>query len=197
MNVLIGQSIDYIENHLTHPATVEEIAAAAGYSRHHFSRIFLTATGLTPNSYLRKRRLSEAARELVTTPRRILDIALDYQFGSQEAFTRSFRREFGINPGLYRQKGRLHRLWEAVSLGLNNLLYPGQGISPAPQLIIPEARIVEGLVNISPHSAQRGARWKIDSHTHELTSPVPSAVTIRNANRQDIGALCQLYYDLH
>ncbi|MCB0122539.1 MAG: helix-turn-helix domain-containing protein [Caldilineaceae bacterium] len=76
----IQRSLHYIESHLTEPATVEQAAVAAGYSRHHFSRTFLARTGLTPASYLRKRRLSEAARALVTSSQRILDIALDYQF---------------------------------------------------------------------------------------------------------------------
>ena len=128
---LINQALVYLETHLTAPATVERAAAEAGYSRHHFSRTFLALTGLTPVGYLRKRRLSEAARELVTTSKRILDIALDYQFGSQEAFTRSFRQEFGVSPGFYRQRGRLHRLWGKISLGVSNLLYPGKGIHTA------------------------------------------------------------------
>ena len=134
---LLTPALNYLETHLTAPATVAQAATAAGYSRHHFSRTFLALTGLTPTSYLRKRRLSEAARALVTTPKRILDIALDYQFGSQEAFTRSFKQEFGLSPGHYRRRGQLRRLWAQLSFDGVNLLYPGKGITGTPPLIIP------------------------------------------------------------
>lgn len=187
----IEQSINYIENHLTKPTSVEDAAKVAGYSRHHFSRTFLAVTGLTPISYLRKRRVSEAARELVTTSRRILDIALDYQFGSQEAFTRSFRREFGVNPGFYRRRKQLRHLWGRISLGVSNLLYPGQGISPSPKLIVPERALVAAI--ISPQGRQsRSATFAggVDVTTRE-------AVEIRPAHRQDIPTICALYQELH
>ncbi|MEM7128195.1 MAG: GNAT family N-acetyltransferase [Chloroflexota bacterium] len=187
----INQSINYIESHLTEAATVEKVAAAAGYSRHHFSRLFLALTGLSPASYLRKRRLSEAARELVTSSRRILDIALDYQFGSHEAFARSFKQEFGVSPGSYRQRGRLYQLWGRISLGLSNLLYPGQGISKTPKLFIPERKIVEAV--IAPHTQLDGIPDIIEDAIVATKKPL----TIRRAHRQDLPALCWLYHELH
>src|SRR5262245_7049845 len=105
----INQAIDYIENNLTEAVTLEKISAAAGYSPFHFGRLFLALIGETPGEYLRKRRLSEAARELVVSRRKILDIALDYQFQSQEAFTRAFKKRFRVSPALYRRKRRLAR----------------------------------------------------------------------------------------
>ncbi len=55
--------------------------------------------------YVRKRRLAEAADELLDGSRRIIDIALDYHFQSQEAFTRAFKRSFSLTPHAYRKKG--------------------------------------------------------------------------------------------
>ncbi len=97
----LKHAITHLESHLTAPTSIEEAAALVGYSRYHFSRLFLPVTGITPVAYLRKRRLTEAARELATSSKRILDIALDYQFQSQEAFTRSFKQDFWVSPGLY------------------------------------------------------------------------------------------------
>lgn len=187
---LLNQAIHYIESHLTQPATVAEAAVVAGYSRHHFSRTFLALTGLSPTSYLRKRRLTEAARELITSPKRILDIALDYQFGSQEAFTRSFKQEFGVSPGLYRQRGRLHRLLGKLTLGVSDLLYPGQGIDTLPPLLIPEQTIVAAIVGA--RMSRRGIYF-----APEVTMAAPEQATIRLAHRQDIMALCRLYHEFH
>jgi AraC family transcriptional regulator len=61
--------------------------------------------GDTLKEYIRKRRLTAAAIELGTSGRRILDIALDAGFESQESFTRSFKAMFGKNPGECRREG--------------------------------------------------------------------------------------------
>ena len=49
--------------------------------------------------YLRRRRLSFALLEVRDTQRSFLDIAVDYGFGSHEAFTRAFKQMFGVTPG--------------------------------------------------------------------------------------------------
>ncbi len=188
---LINRALIYLETHLTEPATVTHAAATAGYSRYHFSRTFLALTGLTPTSYLRKRRLSEAARALVTSSKSILDIALDYQFGSQEAFTRSFKQEFGVSPGFYRRRGRLRRLWEKLSFGVNNLLYPGKGINGAPPLLIPEPSIIPALLVPRVRMGYSGP------FVQEVMMTTQQKITIRLAHRQDIDALCRLYYEFH
>jgi AraC family transcriptional regulator len=112
----INRAIDHIEESLTQEIDLSEVAAAAGYSLFHLSRLFVAMTGETPVGYIRKRRLSEAARQLLTSKRRILDIALDCQFGSQAAFTRAFRATFGISPGAYRKRGRPTRLTRRMTL---------------------------------------------------------------------------------
>ena len=80
------------------------MAREAFYSQFHFTRKFLELKGETPGSYLRRRRLEEAANEILDGTD-ILQVALDYHFGSQEAFTRSFKAHFQITPGFYRKKG--------------------------------------------------------------------------------------------
>lgn len=57
-------------------------------------------------SYIKKRRLSHAARELVYTERRVIDIALDHGFESGEAFSRAFKAVYHTSPACYR-KNRL------------------------------------------------------------------------------------------
>lgn len=80
------------------------MAEQAGYSVFHFGRIFQGVTGETVMEYVRKRRLTEAAKALLQSNQRILDIALDWQYDSQEAFTRAFKRAYGVPPGTFRRR---------------------------------------------------------------------------------------------
>lgn len=60
--------------------------------------------GDSPKEYLRKKKLTIAADRLVKGETSILDIALDCQFESHAAFTRSFKQFFKITPEQYREK---------------------------------------------------------------------------------------------
>jgi len=101
----IQQAIDYIDINLANDLDLETISSVAGFSLSHFHKIFLAATGFTIKEYIRNKRLVLAARELVTTKRRIIDISIEAGFESQEAFTRAFSRLYGATPSQYR-KGR-------------------------------------------------------------------------------------------
>jgi AraC-like DNA-binding protein len=94
---------DYIESHLRDEMTLEDLAKAAGYVPEHASRLFSRYVGLSPFEYVRARKLSRAALELRDQHKRVLDVALDYAFGSHEGFTRAFSSEFGLSPRKYRQ----------------------------------------------------------------------------------------------
>jgi AraC-like DNA-binding protein len=94
---------DYIEAHLGTQITLEQLAAAAGYSPYHATRLFKELVGIPPSDYLRARRLSHAALQLRDTPDRVLDVALDSAFESHEGFTRAFSDRFGLTPERYRK----------------------------------------------------------------------------------------------
>jgi AraC family transcriptional regulator len=101
------EAVDFMETNLGRTITLGEISAAAHMSSYHFLRLFHASIGETPGSYVRKRRLTEAAGLLVSTDRRIIEIALDYRFESQAAFTRAFRRQFPVTPAALRRSGKL------------------------------------------------------------------------------------------
>jgi AraC family transcriptional regulator len=101
---IIARAIRFIEANLKEDIRVDDIARASTYSRFHFTRIFTELTGETPGAYLRKRRLEEAGSEILAG-RDILEVALDYHFGSQEAFTRSFKTYLQATPGTYKKSG--------------------------------------------------------------------------------------------
>ncbi len=91
----------YIAEHLKEPITLLALARQAGYSPWYSARIFKTLTGKTPFEYIRLMRLSEAALFIRDKESRVLDVALDFVFDSQEGFTRAFSRTFGITPKRY------------------------------------------------------------------------------------------------
>lgn len=99
----IQSSLDYIEAHLTDRLPLKHASARACFSLSHYYRIFHALVGHSVKEYIRKRRLTEAARRLVETEDRIIDIAFDYQFESQESFSRAFKAVYGVAPGRYRR----------------------------------------------------------------------------------------------
>ncbi len=135
----LNAALDYIENHLREPISPVRIAGYVGYSRVYLDQRFSAVTGESLASYLRKRRLSEAARELITLDKAILDIALDFQYQSAEAFTRAFYQAFHLTPSAYRKRKRLARffsririhhlqqLWRPADCG--RLIYPPNSLS--------------------------------------------------------------------
>lgn len=100
---LIKDIIDYIEDNLRIELSIKELAKKVHISPYYFQRIFQAITGYTVNKYIRNRRLSEAATELMTTSKSILDIAVGLEYGSQEAFTRAFQTHYGYTPLKFRK----------------------------------------------------------------------------------------------
>jgi len=80
-----------------------------------FCRLFKKYTGLSPLEHVRARRLSRATLELRDARKRVLDVALEYAFGSHEGFTRAFSSEFGISPKRYRETAPPLRLFQPRS----------------------------------------------------------------------------------
>ncbi len=99
----VERMLAYIDDHLTEPVTLQKLAGVACYSPWHSARMFKELTGMAPFSYLRHRRLSEAARRLQQNDVRIVDVAFDFVFDSHEGFTRAFSRQFGMNPQSFRR----------------------------------------------------------------------------------------------
>jgi AraC-like DNA-binding protein len=93
---------DFVDARYAEPITVEDLAAAAGLSRAHFSRMFTRTFGESPRSYLQSRRLERAAALLRYTDRSVADICVMVGLQSVGSFTSSFNRVFGLSPAAYR-----------------------------------------------------------------------------------------------
>lgn len=111
----IQGAIHFIEDRLQEELEITAIASAACFSAFHFQRLFQAISGFSVHQYIRRRRLSEAAVLLKETGRSVLDIAVAFQYGSQEAFTRAFESQFGITPAKYRKEPVPLRLQDKVN----------------------------------------------------------------------------------
>lgn len=101
---VLSATLAWIEQHLHEPLSVQAIAIEAGLSPYHYSRLFTARMGRSVMAYVRGRRLLSSARRLVSEPDlRIIDLAFDSGFESQEAYTRAFKRIFGVAPARFRQ----------------------------------------------------------------------------------------------
>jgi AraC family transcriptional regulator len=133
----------YIESHLDGDLSLEAIAGAVYVSRFHLSRAFPAATGNSLAAYVRRRRLSEAAKALADGAPDILDVALRTGYGSHEAFTRAFRQLFGLTPEQLRSQARLGNLKLQEPLRMNN---PTGAAVAAPRIITTsKERLIFGL----------------------------------------------------
>lgn len=94
----------YIEHHLQEKITLSALAKCCSYSPWHATRIFKEVLEVTPFEYIRKRRLSEATKDLWDENGKILEISLDYLFDSHDGFTRAFTKQFHMTPKQYQKK---------------------------------------------------------------------------------------------
>jgi AraC family transcriptional regulator len=94
----VNRAIAYMEEHLTEPITLDEIAGSVYLSVFHFHRAFSLLTGMSPAEYLRKRRLSQAGAELASGKEKVIDVALKYGYETPESFAKAFTRFHGITP---------------------------------------------------------------------------------------------------
>jgi AraC family transcriptional regulator len=124
----VRKALWFMESRFRDDVSLDELSRAAGISRYHFAHVFAMATGQSAMRYMRGRRLSEAARVLANGGPNILTIALDFGYGSHEAFTRAFRDQFGMTPESVRVQRHLDNvsLVEAIKMddGLITTLAP-------------------------------------------------------------------------
>jgi AraC family transcriptional regulator len=97
--------IDYIEQNLAEEVDYSEAAKRACCSTFYLQRTFFVVIGMTLAEYVRRRRLTLAARELSSSRVRVLDVAIKYGYDSPDAFTRAFRNMHGITPQAAREPG--------------------------------------------------------------------------------------------
>ena len=87
-----------IEMRLSTPLRVEEVAARAGFSHNHFTRLFCASVGSTPSQYIRARRVERAAHLLKNSTLPVKAIASQCGLGDLQAFNKTIRSELKMSP---------------------------------------------------------------------------------------------------
>ena len=94
--------MDYIHDNINGDLDVNTLANVACMSPYHFHRIYRELMQETVNATVRRFRLQKAAIDLIRTDQSIHSIAKGLAYGSVEAFTRAFTKQFNTSPGNYR-----------------------------------------------------------------------------------------------
>lgn len=97
------RSVDYIEEHIAEPLNIGDIARQMNISEYYYQKIFSVLCGFSVGEYIRSRRLALAGSELLTTDKKIIDIAFKYGYNTPESFTRAFTRFHGASPSAVRR----------------------------------------------------------------------------------------------
>ncbi len=103
----IRRAIAYIEDNPDRAISLGELAAAAGLSRFHFSRLFKHHLGLSPARYVERTRIEQAKALIINAEMSLAGVAQAVGFADQSHFSRRFRLHEGRTPAAFaREKAR-------------------------------------------------------------------------------------------
>jgi AraC family transcriptional regulator len=191
----IHHALELIEARLRDEMSVAEMAEAAGYSLYHFIRTFNQIVYHTPYNYLVRRRLSEAAYELIHSNRRVIDIALGYRFGNPETFSRAFKRLFGMQPSQWRDHGVLPHQGLMPPLSLAYLEHIHRSDFQKPEISNVPARCVIGLMaRLSGQPGEVEQLWCSLGRSLEMQPPMKSPASFFGVISYLEGAAADSFY---
>jgi AraC family transcriptional regulator len=95
----LNQLVDLVEEHLGETIDVNGLVSGLGTTEYHLRRMFSSLAGMPLSEYVRRRRMTVAAAEVVGGRADLLNIAVRHGYGSTEAFGRAFRAVHGASPG--------------------------------------------------------------------------------------------------
>jgi AraC-like DNA-binding protein len=101
---VVGRALGLLHTRRDYPWTLDELASQTGLSRSAFADRFTRLMGESPMRYLAKQRLRFAAQRLRTSHEPVAQIAFEAGYDSEAAFSRAFKREFGVPPAAWRAR---------------------------------------------------------------------------------------------
>ncbi|RJF95567.1 helix-turn-helix domain-containing protein [Noviherbaspirillum saxi] len=96
--------IEFIEKNIDEELGLKDLAAVAGFSEYHFSRMFKLSTGLTPHRFVMDRRVARAKKLLAHSQMSIKEISACLGFGDQAHLTTVFKSFTGTTPKIFREQ---------------------------------------------------------------------------------------------
>ncbi|NUO51105.1 MAG: helix-turn-helix transcriptional regulator [Polyangiaceae bacterium] len=97
----IQRVLRWVDERISEPLEIADLARAAGMSRYHFSRSFRAELGLSPYQWLLQKRVEHAAELLRRRRLSVTEAAFEVGFSDLSRFARAFRAEFGCPPSAF------------------------------------------------------------------------------------------------
>lgn len=88
----------YLYQHPEPDSSLPGLAREMKYSEGHLRKLFREHVGMSLGLYVRRKRISEAARQLQISGKSITEITRDLGFSSVPAFSRMFKAIYGVSP---------------------------------------------------------------------------------------------------
>jgi len=95
--------LSYIDRHINESLSAEQLADLTGYSMHHFCYLFHSCMGIPVMTYIRRRRLELAAKDLLKGKSSTW-VAQEWGFDTSSGFAKAFRKQFGMPPKAFRNR---------------------------------------------------------------------------------------------
>lgn len=111
----MNSALDYIEENLDGTIEMDEVAKRAGCSNFNFQRMFSFIADVSLADYIRKRRLSLAAMELLSRDTKVIDASIKYGYESPTSFARAFHSVHGFNPSEVKNIGAKIKSYPRIS----------------------------------------------------------------------------------
>ena len=163
----LNRTVEVVEAHLTDDIDIASLARDAGTTEYHLRRMFSSLAGMPLSEYVRRRRMTAAAADVVSGDE-LLTIAVRYGYGSTEAFARAFRAVHGVGPGDVRRDGGPLRSQPQLRFRLtvegNSPMDTRIADRPAFRLVGHAARVPLIHVGANPHIQSHIASLPTEAH---------------------------------
>ncbi len=100
----LNSAVNYVDENLDKEISYERISQIAGCSIYNFQRMFSYIADKSLSEYIRNRRLTMAAFDVINSKDKIIDIAMKYGYDSHDSFTRAFQKFHGVLPSTTRNE---------------------------------------------------------------------------------------------
>lgn len=114
----LNRAVEYLELHITEKVDIKEVSKIALSSPYHFQRMYHVVTGITVAEYVRRRRLTLAAQDILAGEK-IIEVAFKYGYETPEAFTKAFGRLHGLSPTAARESGARLKAYPKLSFQIS------------------------------------------------------------------------------
>jgi AraC family transcriptional regulator len=164
----LNRLVELVEEHLEDPVDLAALASDVGSTEHHLRRMFSAVAGMPLSEYVRRRRMTVAAADVLKGEDELLTVATRYGYGSTEAFGRAFRAVHASGPSQARRDGGPLRTQPRLTFSLTV-----KGSDPMPVRVLdrPAFHLVGHAVRVplihqgvNPHIVEHIASLPVEEH---------------------------------